>query len=111
MATRKSPTPDSETTAPLTAGVIPRSGTPLANMLDAFKATQEIKGKGQIATMIYASRLARVRGQRGDERAPCLRAEAAGDERARIEEDGPLREGDRGRRAEGRSRRGHRPGV
>lgn len=62
MPTRKSPTSNSETTAALTAGVTPRSGTPLAIMLDAFKAKQKINGKGQIATMIYASRLARMRG-------------------------------------------------
>ena len=43
-------------------GVVPASGSELDIVLQEFKKAHRITGKGQIATMIYASRLARESG-------------------------------------------------
>jgi hypothetical protein len=46
----------------LQPGIIPAVGSPLDAMLHSYKITHGLSSKGQIATMVYASRLARESG-------------------------------------------------
>jgi hypothetical protein len=64
MVTRRtaaSPAPISASAAPL-PGAVPLLGSAIDSMLRNYKDAHSLTGKGQIATMIYASRLARDSG-------------------------------------------------
>lgn len=62
MAPRAKPAPAQPAAAKLAAGKAPAAGSALDLKLAAYKKTHGLSGKGQIATMLFASRLARETG-------------------------------------------------
>ena len=53
---------ESDSPESLAPGYLPKTGSELDKALLTFKLAQRLTSKGKIATMIFASRLARTRG-------------------------------------------------